>query len=74
MAGFADNRFQIPDNPGQEPAFDDLGSTSYDSSRLDENQQENTRFATLVLQGLIGNTSYRSRPASATAAWPSNPT
>ncbi len=59
MAGFANNRFQIPNNPGQEPAFDDLGTTTYDSSRLDENQQENTRFATLVLQGLIGNTSYQ---------------
>ncbi|MFT4197246.1 MAG: TonB-dependent receptor [Pseudoxanthomonas sp.] len=59
MAGFADNRFQIPDNPGQTGAYDYLGATDYDSAKLDENQREVTRFATLVLQGLIGTTSYQ---------------
>ncbi len=59
MAGYANNRFQIPNNPDQTPAFDYLGTTDYDSSRLDENQRENTRFASLVLQGLLGDTSYQ---------------
>ncbi|WP_066097615.1 TonB-dependent receptor [Xanthomonas massiliensis] len=59
LGGFANNRFQVPNNPGQDPAFDDQGITEADSSQLDENQRENTRFATLVLQGLIGDTSYQ---------------
>lgn len=59
MAGFANNRFQIPNNPGQTAAYDYLGTTSYDSSKLDENQREDTRFVSLALQGLIGQTSYQ---------------
>ncbi|MFT4248327.1 MAG: TonB-dependent receptor [Pseudomonas sp.] len=59
MAGFANNRFQIPNNPGQTAAYDYLGTTSYDSSKLNENQRENTRFVSLALQGLIGQTSYQ---------------
>ncbi|WDS35947.1 TonB-dependent receptor [Pseudoxanthomonas sp.] len=60
MAGYANNRFQVPDNPGQTPAYDDQGTTTYDSSALDENQQEKTRFATVSLQGLLGDaTSYQ---------------
>jgi outer membrane receptor protein involved in Fe transport len=59
LVGYANNRFQIPNNPGQTPAFDYLGTTDFDSSRLDENQRENTRFGTLVLQGSLGTTSYQ---------------
>ncbi|PPU70171.1 TonB-dependent receptor [Xanthomonas pisi] len=59
LVGYANNRFQIPNNPGQTPAFDDLGTTDFDSSRLDENQRETTRFGTLALQGTLGDTSYQ---------------
>ncbi len=60
MAGYADNRFQIPNNPDQTPAYGDQGTTDYDSSKLDENQQEQTRFVSLSLQGLLGqDTSYQ---------------
>ncbi len=59
MVGYANNRFQIPNNPGQTPAFDYLGTTDFDSSRLDENQRETTRFGTLALQGTLGGTSYQ---------------
>ena len=59
MTGFSNNRFQIPDNPDQTPEYDDQGITSYNSSLLHENQRENTRFVTLALQGLIGDTAYQ---------------
>ncbi|WP_025988766.1 TonB-dependent receptor, partial [Xanthomonas phaseoli] len=59
LVGYANNRFQIPNNPGQTPAFDYLGTTDFDSSRLDENQRENTRFGTLALQGTLGDTNYQ---------------
>ncbi|WP_115527200.1 MULTISPECIES: TonB-dependent receptor [Xanthomonas] len=59
LVGYANNRFQIPNNPGQTPAFDYLGTTDFDSSRLDENQRETTRFGTLALQGTLGGTSYQ---------------
>ncbi|QGJ67921.1 TonB-dependent receptor [Xanthomonas oryzae pv. oryzae] len=59
MVGYANNRFQIPNNPGQTPAFDYLGTTDFDSARLDEKQRENTRFGTLALQGTIGDTNYQ---------------
>ncbi|AMU99525.1 TonB-dependent receptor [Xanthomonas citri] len=59
LVGYANNRFQIPNNPGQTPAFDYQGTTDFDSSRLDENQRENTRFGTLALQGTLGDTNYQ---------------
>lgn len=59
MTGFANNRFQIPNNPGQSPAYTYQGITDYDSSELDENQRENTRFVSLALQGLVGTTAYQ---------------
>ncbi|AWH16628.1 TonB-dependent receptor [Stenotrophomonas sp. ZAC14D2_NAIMI4_7] len=59
FAGFANNRFQIPVNPGQEPQFGYLDTTTFDSSRLDETQRETTRFGMLVLQGNLGDTAYQ---------------
>ena len=48
FAGFANNRFQIPVNPGQTPQFGYLDTTAFDSSQLDETQREATRFGMLV--------------------------
>ncbi|WP_045769677.1 TonB-dependent receptor [Xanthomonas albilineans] len=59
MVGYANNRFQIPNNPGQTPAFTYLGNSDFDSSQLNENQRENTRFGNLILQGELGTTSYQ---------------
>jgi outer membrane receptor protein involved in Fe transport len=60
MFGVTDNRFQIPNNPGQAPAFTLAGVTSFDSANLNENQQERTRFGIFSLQGSIGaNTDYQ---------------
>ena len=60
MAGYANNRFQIPNISGQTPAFGYENRTSFDSSLLNENQSENTRFVNLILQGKIaGSTDYQ---------------
>ncbi len=59
MFGFANNRFQIPNNPGQVPQFGYLGLTSFNSARLNERQNEQTRFGVLSLQGKSGKTDYQ---------------
>ena len=59
--GTADNRFQIPANPGQQPAFAYGDIADFDSSKLDENQREVTRFGVFNLQGRFAglDTDYR---------------
>lgn len=59
MFGTADNRFQIPNNPGQQPNYDLAGVPSFDSANLNETQREATRFGVLSLQGKFGNTDYQ---------------
>lgn len=65
IMGHSDNRFQIPDNPGQTPtfAYTDPSSgitygpsdTAYPSSQLNENQKETTEYGILALQGTVGD-------------------
>ncbi|HEY2396168.1 MAG TPA: TonB-dependent receptor [Rudaea sp.] len=59
MFGTANNRFQIPDNPGQLPVYTLAGVDSFDSAVLDERQREVTRFGVLALQGTFGTTGYQ---------------
>lgn len=59
FAGFANNRFQIPTNPGQAPQFGYLDTAGQDSAQLDETQRETTRFGMLALQGTLGDTAYQ---------------
>ena len=42
--------FQIPNNPGQPGAFTDLGRSDFDSSKLNENQSEQSSYAILTYQ------------------------
>ena len=42
--------FQIPNNPGQMGAFTDMGRSTFDSSKLDENQTEQSSYAILTYQ------------------------
>lgn len=49
--GTADNRFQIPNHPGQQPEFEYGDISDFDSAKLDENQREITRFGVFSLQG-----------------------
>ena len=55
MFGLANNRFEIPNNPGQAPVYELDGVESFDSADLDERQREITRFGVLALQGKIGS-------------------
>jgi outer membrane receptor protein involved in Fe transport len=64
LFGVANNRFQIPNNPGQTPQFaylgqDGLDTVDFNSANLDERQRENTRFGVLALQGKLGATDYQ---------------
>jgi outer membrane receptor protein involved in Fe transport len=57
--GMANNRFQLPNNPDQQPSFQYLDQTDFNSADLDERQNETTRFGALALQGKIGKTDYQ---------------
>jgi outer membrane receptor protein involved in Fe transport len=51
--GNTTNRFQIPNNPGQMPAFTAYGVSNFDSSMLNEKQVEQNTFGVLALQKSI---------------------
>jgi outer membrane receptor protein involved in Fe transport len=65
MSGVSDSRYQIPNNPGQAPAFTAFGVSNFDSSQLRETQTEFNQFNVLALQysheGLDVQTSYFNR-------------
>ncbi len=42
--------FQIPNNPGQTPAFNDNGRTNFNSAKLNENQTEQSAYEILTYQ------------------------
>jgi outer membrane receptor protein involved in Fe transport len=55
MFGASDNRFQIPNVPGQLPNFTlDGAPASPDSSLLNANQQERNRFTVLSFESSVG--------------------
>lgn len=59
LFGVANNRFQIPNNPGQEPQFGYLDTVDFNSADLDSRQREKTRFGVLALQGKLASTDYQ---------------
>jgi outer membrane receptor protein involved in Fe transport len=59
MFGVSNNRFNIPNNPGQQPQFGYLDVTNFNSADLNEQQDERTRFGVLSLQGKISETAYQ---------------
>jgi len=59
LFGVSNNRFEIPNNPDQQPAFGYLDTVDFDSAALNERQRENTRFGVLALQGKLGATNYQ---------------
>jgi len=54
MVGSTDNRFQLPDLPGQTPSFITDSAPPADSATLDARQRERNRFAVLSYQGAVG--------------------
>jgi outer membrane receptor protein involved in Fe transport len=59
MFGVTNNRFEIPNNPGKTPQFGYLDVTQFNSANLNEQQDEQTRFANIALQGKFGETAYQ---------------
>ncbi|RAO74792.1 TonB-dependent receptor [Dyella jiangningensis] len=59
MFGATNNRFEVPNNPNQQPQFGYLDQTEFNSADLNERQKEQTRFGVLSLQGKWGKTDYQ---------------
>jgi hypothetical protein len=51
--------FQIPNNPGQAPAFTDRGRSTFDSAKLDENQSEDNAYEILTYQKKAGDLNFQ---------------
>ena len=51
--------FQIPNNPGQLPAFTDKGRSTFDSAKLDENQSEDNAYEILTYQKKAGDLNFQ---------------
>jgi outer membrane receptor protein involved in Fe transport len=65
MSGVSNATFQIPNNPGQTPNFTAFGVSNFDSSRLNEHQNEFNQFNVVAYQTSNGEfdtqTSYFNR-------------
>jgi outer membrane receptor protein involved in Fe transport len=59
MFGATDSRFEIPNNPDQQPQYQLEGVPTFDSRDLDQRQKEATRFGVLSLQGMFASTNYQ---------------
>jgi outer membrane receptor protein involved in Fe transport len=53
IGGTSTSRYQIPNNPGQTPAFTAFGVSDFNSALLNENQVEQNHFGVLALQKSI---------------------
>jgi hypothetical protein len=51
--------FQIPNNPGQTPAFNDMGRSTFDSTKLDENQSEDSAYEILTYQKKVDDFNFQ---------------
>ena len=51
--------FQIPNNPGQPPAFTDMGRSNFNSRNLDENQTEQSSYVILTYQKKVDDLSFQ---------------
>ncbi len=52
ILGNGTSRFQIPNTPGRRPSYTLTGQNSVDSSSLNQNQQESSRYGILAWQGV----------------------
>ncbi|HEY3641893.1 MAG TPA: TonB-dependent receptor [Xanthobacteraceae bacterium] len=59
ITGASLGKFQVPNTPGQTPTLASaFGVTNFDSTRLDENQQERTYFNILSLQKSVNDVDF----------------
>src|SRR5256885_7638552 len=59
LAGDNHNDFQIPNNPGQTPVFNDMGRTNFNSAKLNENQSEDNAYEILTYQKNAGDFNFQ---------------
>ena len=59
MSGMADGAYQIPNNPGQTPAYSVPGVGAFSSSQINENQFEQNYFTLGALQQTVGDLDYQ---------------
>ena len=59
LVGDNHNDFQIPNNPGQIPMFNDMGRTNFNSAKLDENQSEDNAYEILTYQKNAGDFNFQ---------------
>src|SRR5258707_13756702 len=59
LVGDNHNDFQIPNNPGQTPLFNDMGRTNFNSAKLDENQSEDNAYEILTYQKNAGDFNFQ---------------
>ena len=62
FGGTAIGKFQIPDSPGQAPAFIVNGQASFDSAQLDLNQREITHYGVAAYQYAGGALNFKIAP------------
>ena len=53
IGGTSTSKYQIPNNPGQTPAFTAFGISNFNSAFLNENQTEQNQFGVVALQKSI---------------------
>src|SRR5947207_2956247 len=51
--------FEIPNNPGQPPAFNDMGRSTFNSAKLDENQSEDSAYEILTYQKKVDDFNFQ---------------
>src|SRR5438309_4142504 len=51
--------FEIPNNPGQPPAFNEMGRSTFNSAKLDENQSEDNAYEILTYQKKAGDLNFQ---------------
>jgi outer membrane receptor protein involved in Fe transport len=59
MSGVSNGTYQIPNNPGQPSNFNVNGVTSFDSSQLNEHQNEFNQFNVLAYQKSVDDIDYQ---------------
>jgi outer membrane receptor protein involved in Fe transport len=59
LVGGNHSDFQIPNNPGQTPAFTDRGRSTFNSAKLDENQAEQSAYEILTYQKQVDDLNFQ---------------
>jgi len=59
LVGANHGDFEIPNNPGQLPVFNDQGRTNFNSAKLDENQAETNSYEILTYQKKVDDLNFQ---------------